>query len=259
MRQGYATTNGIRIFFVEEGEGPLVLLLHGLPEQWYSWRHQMQPIADAGFRCVAIDLPGFGRSDKPDVTYDMDFLTATVDGLITSLGHEEAIVAGHDWGGLILWPFVRRYPHRVRGAIGLNTADVPRTPIRFTDFLREMSSGKHQYILDFQERYVIDEQVAENPEAFVRSFLLGPATVQKQVFTDDVVEVYVDAVRPRGAITPMLEYYRNMDRNWELAEAYDHIKVEVPTLMIGADSDLFLPPALMDFMDDRVTDLTKVV
>jgi len=72
MRGGYATTNGIRMFFVEEGRGPLVLLCHGFPEIWYSWRHQLAPLAAAGYRAVAVDLPGYGRSDKPDVAYDME-------------------------------------------------------------------------------------------------------------------------------------------------------------------------------------------
>src|SRR5215475_14485169 len=88
----YVVARGIRIYAVEQGRGPLVLLCHGFPEIWYSWRHQLGPIADAGFRAVAVDLPGYGRSDKPDVAYDMQFVNSCLAEVITALGHDRAVM-----------------------------------------------------------------------------------------------------------------------------------------------------------------------
>ena len=107
-------TNGIRLFCVEDGppSGPLVLFVHGWPEFWWSWRHQLPALAGAGYHAVALDLPGYGRSDKPDVTYDEEWVNTTIAGLVPALGHERAVVVGHDWGGLLVWPFARRFPGR---------------------------------------------------------------------------------------------------------------------------------------------------
>jgi epoxide hydrolase 4 len=258
MTERYVVSNGIRIFCWEEGEGPLVLMLHGFPEFSYSWRHQMRPIADAGYRAVAIDLPGFARSDKPDVTYDANWTGDTISGVISALGHESTVVIGHDWGGLLLWPFVRRYPHQVAGAIGLNVPDLPRYDLPPTELFKAIGSSKTQYILDFQDR-TIEEGIYEDLKGFLELFFLGPATVNKSAFTDDVIATYVEQMAPVGAITPALEYYRNMDRNWELAAELDDRKIEVPAMFIGGAGDPVLPPELADGMEERVPDLEKVV
>lgn len=258
MTDRYVVANGVRIFCMDEGEGPLVLMLHGFPESSYSWRHQMEPIASAGYRAVAIDLPGFGRSDKPDVTYDVEWVSATIDGVIAGLGYEDAVVIGHDWGGLILWPFARLHPERVRGAIGVNVPDLPRYDMPPTELFKALGSNKVQYILDFQDRG-IEEQIYEDLEGFLKLFFQGPATVRKDAFPDDVVAVYVEQMRPEGAITPALEYYRNMDRNWELAARFDDRKIEAPAMFIGGRGDPVLPPELADGMEERVPNLEKVV
>ncbi len=258
MIERYVVTNGIRVFCVEEGDGPLVLLLHGFPEFWYSWRHQLTPIADAGFRAVAIDLPGYARSDKPDVTYDAHFVGDCISGLISALGHETAIVAGHDWGAWVMWPFARRYPHQVSALIGLSVPDLPRYDVPPTELFRALGSKRVQYILDFQDRS-IEDQIENDLEGFLSLFYRHTATVQKHVFDDEVFQRYVEIFRPRGALTPPLEYYRNIDRNWELAADYDDHKIEVPCLMINSDGDPVLPPKLADGMEERVPDLEKVV
>lgn len=259
MKEGFAVTNGIRMFYVSEGEGPLVLLCHGFPELWYSWRHQIEPIAAAGFSCVAVDLPGYGRSDKPDVVYDIEFLTACLAGLIESLGYEEAIVAGHDWGGLIVWPFARMYPQHTAGVIALNTPDLPRPPIPTVEFLQQIGSVEHNYIVQFQERYAAEQVIEADVDVFMTGVFHSYGTVNDEAFPPEVIEVFASAFRPKGAITPALEYYRNMNRNWELLEPYDDIKIEVPCLMISADSDPFLPEPLTQGMEYRVPDLTRAL
>ncbi|HWL65269.1 MAG TPA: alpha/beta hydrolase, partial [Actinomycetota bacterium] len=257
-RDGYALANGIRMFYVEEGEGPLVLLCHGFPESWYSWRHQLAPIGEAGFRAVAVDLPGYGRSDKPDATYDVVWLTDCLAGLIEALGHETAVVVGHDWGGLLAWPFARLHPERTAGVIGLNVPDLPRPPVPTTEWLAERGGDQHSYMLFFQKRYEAEAVIEANIDQFVTGIFLGPVTVQKEAFTKDDLKVYADTFRPRGSITPPLEYYRNMDRNWELMAPHDDTKIEVPCLMICAEGDTVLPPRLAEGMDSRVPDLEVV-
>jgi pimeloyl-ACP methyl ester carboxylesterase len=259
MRSGYAVTNGIRVFYVEEGDGPLVLLCHGFPELAYSWRNQMAPLADAGFRAVAIDLPGYGRSDKPDVTYDVVWLCACLAGVIEALGAERAVVAGHDWGGLLAWPLARLHPERVAGVIGVNTPDLPLPPIPTTEYLRRRGSSKHAYILEFQKRGEPEAFFEADTRAALELFFKGPVTTHPEVFTDEVMQVYVDAFSPVGAMTPPLEYYRNVDRNWELMAYPDSIRIEVECLMISAANDPVLHPGLTEGMEERVPNLTKVV
>lgn len=261
MRTAYAITNGIRLFYAEAGDphDPLVMLCHGFPEIWYSWRHQIEQLAAAGFHVVAPDLPGYGKSDKPDVVYDIDFINACLAGLVPALSHERAVLAGHDWGGLLVWPFARMYPERTTGIIGVNTPDLPRTPIPFVDLLRQISPDQPIYIVQFQDRGPAEYFIEQDVDAFVDLMFRGGATVRREVFTDDVLRVYADALRPRGAITPPLEYYRNLNRNWELAAAWHERPIDVPCLMISAAGDPVLRPEMAAGMEDRIADLEKVV
>src|SRR2546423_13168494 len=126
VRERYVIAGGHRLYCLEAGAGPLVLLCHGFPELAYSWRNQIDALAAAGFHVVAPDLPGYGRSDKPDVAYDIEFVNGCLAALVTALGHERAVVAGHDWGGLLVWQFARMYPELTAGVIGVNTPDLPR-------------------------------------------------------------------------------------------------------------------------------------
>lgn len=257
MDTGFVTANGIRVFYAARGEGPLVLLCHGFPEAWFSWRHQLEPIADAGYRAVAIDLPGYGRSDKPDVNYDVVWLCECLSGVVEGLGYDDAVMVGHDWGGLLVWPFARLHAPRTRAVIGLNTPDLPRFDIPPTQLFAQMGDT-FQYILSFQERGAMEARFESDPKQFLTLFYLG-AAVRKEVFADDVIERYLEYFSPRGAITPPLEYYRNLDRSWDLTEHIADVKVEVPSLMISAAGDPVLTPAMADGMEDRVTDLHRVL
>ena len=259
MTPGYVVANGIRVFYVSAGDGPLVLLCHGFPETHFSWRHQLEPIARAGFRAVAIDMPGYGRSDKPDVTYDVTWLTACLAGVIPGLSHERAVMVGHDWGAMLVWSFARLHPERTAGVIGMNVPDLPRFDVPPIELFKMLGSKSVQYMIDFQERGTAEESIESDLDTFLEKTFKGFGTVHKEVFTDEVMEHYRAALRPKGAITPLLEYYRNMDRNWELMEPYDDIKIEVPSMMIGAAGDKILPPEMADGMETRVVNLTKVV
>jgi pimeloyl-ACP methyl ester carboxylesterase len=262
MLERYVVTNGIRLFCLEAGplDGPLVLLFHGFPEIAYSWRHQVDALGASGYHVVAPDLPGYGRSDKPDVTYDSEWVNACLVGLVHSLGHERAVIAGHDWGGLLVWTLVRRYPERVAGVIGVNTPDLPRPAMPPVQLLRQIFVDTPIYIIQFQERGLAEWVFSwgRGADDFVE--MIFGATVQNDnAFDERVLEVYKEAFRPAGALTPPIEYYRNMDRNWELTADIAPRNVDVPCLMIMAENDPVLTPMMAEGMEARVPDLEKVL
>ena len=117
----FVEANGIRIHIAEQGEGPLVVLCHGFPESWYSWRHQLLALADAGFHAVAPDMRGYGQTDRPEETdkYTLFHLVGDIVGLVDALGAEAAVIAGHDWGAPVAWHAALLRPDRVRAVIGL--------------------------------------------------------------------------------------------------------------------------------------------
>jgi pimeloyl-ACP methyl ester carboxylesterase len=258
MHERYVVTNGIRLFAVEEGEGPLVVLVHGWPEFWWSWRHTLPALAEAGYRAVAIDLPGYGHSDKPDVTYDERWVNACIEGLIPALGHERCAIAGHDWGGLLVWPFARRYPERLAAVIGVNTPDFARSPMPMVQLLRQAFPDQPPYIVQFQEYGPAEHILGGDVRAWLQAVFQGPATHRLELFGDDVVEHYVEQFSIEGAVTPPIEYYRNLDRNWELQADLPE-QVTVPALMISARQDPVLTVAMTEGMEARVPNLTKAV
>lgn len=257
VRERYVATNGVRLLALEAGEGPLVLFLHGFPQLGWCWRHQLGPVAEAGFRAVAVDLPGYGRSDKPEVGYDVRWLADTLVGVVPALGHERAVVVGHDWGGLLVWPMARWHRRRVAGVVGVNTPDLPRGSRPPTESLRELSGGRPNYMLQFQDRGAAEFFVELDVDGFADMMFRSRVTVNTEAFPDDVVRVYADALRPLGAVTPPLEYYRNLDRNWELTAELADVPVGQPALMVSADRDPVLAPVLSEGMEERVPDLTR--
>ena len=257
-------TNGVRLFCLESGppDGPLVLLVHGFPELAYSWRHQLGPLGAAGFHVVAPDLPGYGRSDKPDVTYDCEWINATLMGLVDALGADRVVIAGHDWGGLLVWTMARQYPERITGVIGLNTPDLPRMPTPPVEFLRELTRDQPVYIVQFQDRGVAEWALSwgGRPHDDFIDLMFGSAvTVVPDAFPPEVLDVYKRAFRGEGVLTPPLEYYRNMDRNWDLTAAIADRTIDVPCLMISAENDPVLTPAMTYGMEERVPNLEKVL
>jgi pimeloyl-ACP methyl ester carboxylesterase len=266
VRERYVVAGGHRFYCLEAGgeraqPGPLVLLCHGFPELAYSWRHQIDAIAAAGFHVVAPDMPGYGRSDKPDVAYAIEFLHGCLDALIGALGHERAVLAGHDWGGLIVWQFARMYPQRTAGVIGVNTPDLPRPVMPPVELLRQIFVDTPIYIIQFQERGLAEWVFSwgRGADDFVDMIFLNPMLRNTDAFPPEVLEVYKEAFRPVGALTPPIEYYRNMDRNWHLTAAIADRLIEVPCLMISAENDPVLSPAMAEGMEARVPNLERVL
>lgn len=261
VRERFVSVDGHRLYCLEAGDGPLVLLCHGFPELGYSWRHQVDALGAAGFHVVAPDLPGYGRSDKPDVAYDVEFVNGILAGLVTSLGHERAVLAGHDWGGLLVWPFARMYPELTAGVIGVNTPDLPRTPIPPVELLRQIFVDTPIYIIQFQTPGLAEWVFSwgRGADDFIDMIFLNDATKNRGAFPPEVLEVYKQAFRPAGALTPPIDYYRNMDRNWHLTARVADRLTEVPCLMICAENDPVLRPEMSAGMEARVPDLERVV
>jgi pimeloyl-ACP methyl ester carboxylesterase len=264
--------NGIELAVAEHGpaDGPVVLLLHGFPELGYSWRHQVAPLAGAGYRVLVPDMRGFGDSDAPDdvAEYAIDVLAGDVLGLLDHTGAEQGIVIGHDWGADVAWKTAWLHPDRIRAVAGLSVPFVPRAPAPPLAIMRE-HLGPGFYIVWFQEPGVAEAALERDvrrtlatsrvwDEAWADSGCDDPAT--PSFMTEGELQVYVDAFTRTG-FRGGLNYYRNIDRNWERTAAVAERRITQPALFLTGDRDpvrRFMPA---EAMSGWVTDLrvTEVV
>ncbi|TDT42700.1 pimeloyl-ACP methyl ester carboxylesterase [Streptomyces sp. BK208] len=258
--------NGLRLHLVEEGEGPLVLLLHGFPEFWYAWRHQLRPLAEAGFRVVAPDQRGYGDSDRPAApeAYSVLHLAGDVVGLIRALGEERAVVAGHDWGALVAWQSALLRPDVVRAVAGLSILPMSRGPVPPLRAMRERTGGRF-YWNYFEEPGVAEAEFGKDLDRTFRRLLYGASGDRQQPpapplvppgggfldlaadpetlpgwLTEEDITAYVTAFE-RSGFTGGLNWYRNLDRNWELTAAWQDARIEVPALFVVGDRDRAFP------------------
>src|SRR4051794_7795613 len=166
-------TNGINMHVAEAGKGPLVLLLHGWPESWYSWRHQLPALADAGFHAVAPDQRGYGGTDAPEdiEAYDILDLTADAAGILHALGEEKAVVVGHDWGAPVAWNSALLYPDRYRAVAALSVPYMGRGPMPPLQLMRAMFGNNFFYILYFQTPGVAEAEFSADIPRMMRTVL----------------------------------------------------------------------------------------
>jgi pimeloyl-ACP methyl ester carboxylesterase len=265
IKHGFVDVNGVRLHVAEQGEGPLVLLLHGFPESWYSWRHQFGPLAEAGYRVVAPDQRGYGRSDRPPAvdSYTLPHLVGDVVALIRELGETSAVLVGHDMGGPVAWLTAVLRPDLVRGVAGLSTPPALPAGLAPTALSRE-TYGDGFYQLYFQQPGRADAELAVDPPASLRAILAGgsggrgeprpwviPAGStlldllgrQQELpdwLTEEDVAVFVEdySVHGEHAFTGPLNWYRNIDRNHELLAALRGLGVPVPALYVVGDQDM---------------------
>jgi pimeloyl-ACP methyl ester carboxylesterase len=239
-------SNGIRLHLVEEGEGFPVVLCHGFPELWYSWRHQIPALAAAGLRAIAPDLRGYGESDKPEAIedYDIHHLVGDLVGLLDALGLEKAVFVGHDWGSIVVWSVAAIHPERVERVVSLNVPYRGRS-VAFppTDVLRQMGN-RVSYVLFFQEPGRAEARFSSDLPANLRRTYDGAAADPSFLSTDGF-QVYVKAFR-KGGMSGPLNYYRNIDRNWETTQHLADRAIECPCLLVMTDKDPVLPPELAD-------------
>jgi pimeloyl-ACP methyl ester carboxylesterase len=255
--------NGIELAIVEEGEGPLVVLCHGFPELGYSWRHQLGPLAQAGYRVVVPDMRGYGNSSIPAEVeaYDIVTLCEDLGALLDALGEEQAIFVGHDWGAIVVWNLSLLAPERVRAVAGLSVPFVPRSPVPPIEIMRR-NIGEDFYIVWFQEPGVADAVLARD----VRRTLTTPRQWTAQWseepeqprlpswLSEQELGVYVETFERTG-FSGGLNYYRNLDRNWELTAAVADRHVQAPAMFLTGERDLVRLFAPGETMDDWVDDL----
>ena len=235
---------GVRLHYVEAGEGPLVVLLHGFPEFWWSWRHQIPALADAGFRVVAPDLRGYGQSDAPPrwQDYKMETLAADVAGLIEALGEERAFVVGHDWGAAVAWMVATLHPERVERLAILNVPH-PET------MLRTLRSSPRQLLHSW---YMFFFQIPWLPETAARlagrRFREGAyRDARPGAFTPEDLARYEEALlRSPGGIKGPIDYYRAALRRSPRAAQEQFTPIAAPTLVIWGVQDRFLTEQMAD-------------
>ena len=254
MRHEWRTVNGVRLHCVIAGDGPLVVLLHGFPEFWYSWRHQIPALA-RHFTVVAPDLRGYNLSDKPEriQDYELPELVEDVAQLIQSFGQEQAIVVGHDWGGAIAWGTALTRPDVVEKLIILNVPH-PRT------FVQNLLTNPRQMLRSwytgfFQLPWLPEAAFrANNYQAIEQAF--RNTAVHKERFPDKVIEQYKGAAAQAGALTAAINYYRANARRGMGKLAGTDTVVCAPTLVVWGEQDFALGKELNDRLARYVPDLT---
>jgi pimeloyl-ACP methyl ester carboxylesterase len=288
LKHRFVETNGIRMHIAECGTGPLIILCHGFPESWYSWRHQLQALAEAGFHAVAPDMRGYGQTDRPEAIeqYTMLHLVGDIVGLVEALGADNAVIAGHDWGAPVAWHCALLRPDYFRAVIGLSVPFWSRFPVRPTSFMPQNEEALF-YQLYFQVPGVAEEELERDVRRTIRSVLFSasgdvprrenagaagsevgmvprqggflsrlvdPAVMPAWLSEADV-DFYVKEFTRTG-FRGGLNWYRNIDRNWELLGPYAGRCVNVPALYVAGDRDLVVA---FRGMDQVIANLTRFV
>ena len=283
-------TNGITLSLIEAGpadpDAPLVVLCHGFPELASSWRHQIPALAGAGYRVIAPDMRGYGRSDAPPDPAGYDLVNEADDlaGLLDALGEERAVFVGHDWGAASVWSLSTVHPERVRAVVALSVPYRPRGSRPPISTLKFLFGDTFFYMLYFQRPGPADEELARDPRTFLARFYYsasgdapaGFSTVRDYRGTElhDILDEAPDPFPPwlapedldhcasefaRTGFTGGLNYYRAMDRTWERTADLAEAKVTQPALFIAGDRDLVLRMGGPSVMDGWVEDLRGVV
>ena len=275
----FLTTNGIKMHVAVAGEGPLVLLCHGWPESWYSWRHQLTALAEAGYCAVAPDMRGYGQTDKPDSIdqYTLFHLAGDMIGLVDALGYKDAAIVGHDWGAPVAWHSALFRPDKFRAVAGLSVPFRPRGEVPPTSVMPQTDEAIF-YQLYFQQPGVAEAEFERDPKRLVSTILLGmsadpvgammasrtggwlqskspPAGNLPSWITEADIEFYASELGRTG-FRGGLNWYRNVDRNWSLLAPWAGAKVSVPALYMAGDRD---PVVRFPGMDKLIPNLRQFV
>lgn len=281
VSQRRVATNGIELNIAEAGEGPLVILVHGFPESWYSWRHQFAPIAAAGYHVVAPDMRGYGKSDKPHAVTDYRLVELVNDlvGLVDATGNEDAIIIGHDWGALIAWSCALNRPDKFRAVGALSVPFMPRSPVQPMPMMREMFKGQFFYQLYFFEEGVAEAEFEADLRTALKKFLVigsgetdlaalptrgpdddmftglpVPETLPAWLSEADL-DFFTGEFEQSGMRGP-INYYRNHDLNWEQSEGAP-MYIDQPAMFVagGNDGVIMMAEMALNAMPSFVLDL----
>lgn len=271
--------NGLKIRLAEAGEsGPCVLMLHGWPESWYSWRHQIVAMAKAGYRVIAPDMPGFGESDSPlDVEqYNAVNLSAVIVGILDVLEIDKAFLVTHDFGTIVSWTTVQLYPERFIAFVPTSVPYYGRHNVSPIDVWKKRYGENFFYILYHQEPGVAEAEYDADPEGILYRMLRSPGAPSKDPLITDPrrsaggmigriaeplglpywldqvdLDYYVSQFKKAG-FRGGVNYYRNFHRNWELTEQFSGKKVQVPTLFIAGSRDRVLARATQEYLESKM-------
>ncbi|MDA1076458.1 MAG: alpha/beta hydrolase [Proteobacteria bacterium] len=253
-------TNGIQLETYVAGSGRPIVLCHGWPEHAYSWRHQIQPLVDAGYQVIAPNQRGYGNSSrpKPVTDYDINHLCDDLTGLLDHFGHEQGLFVGHDWGAIVVWNLAMLRSARVSGVINLSVPLMQRGPVEWVSFW-EQALGGDFYIVHFNRQPdVADAAFAADPDNFLRNLYrteqwqhppvdLGPGMGMinmvkaknlpgRLMMSEAELAVFVNAFKT-SSFTGGINWYRNFSRNWQILADVEEI-VRQPALMIYGDHDM---------------------
>ncbi|MBB3083507.1 alpha/beta fold hydrolase [Geodermatophilus sabuli] len=241
------SANGVRLHVAEAGEGPLVLLLHGFPQFWWTWRAQLPTLAAAGFHAVAPDLRGYGGSDKPPRGYDLPTAASDVAALVRALGERDAVVVGHDWGGLVAWSVAALHPRSVRRLVVLSMAHPRRLRASLTDSAQRRAL---RHILGFQLPRLPERRLTradDDPVAELMRRWAGPAWTSTADFAQAVGR-YRSAARIPQAAYGSMEYFRWAGRSQVRPDGLRYARrmaapVTAPTLQLHGGLDACVLPS----------------
>jgi pimeloyl-ACP methyl ester carboxylesterase len=282
ITQQYATINGIRYHYAEAGTGPLVILLHGFPELWFSWRHQLTALGNAGYHAVAPDLRGFGESAVTPYVKDYSLLNHAKDvkALIDHLGEKEAVIVGHDWGANLMWIMPMLYPETVKAVVGVSIPfyPEPRDPV-------EIRKKWPNTFTNFSKPGATEAEFEKDPERFFRLFFYGlSGSAPKQAvdslymkkpennnvldgfpepaelpawISQDELDYYVMAYKKTG-ITSALNFYRNDSDYFQLKEIYKK-GIKQPVLFVGGGEEAAVRFGSVEPMKTALPNLRKIV
>lgn len=254
MAENFAQVNGIKLHYVEEGSGPLVILLHGFPEFWYGWRNQI-PVLSKQYRVVVPDMRGYNLSDKPKKVsdYTIDKLAADIAGLVNALGEKQAIVVGHDWGAAVAWAVAALHPQVVSKLAILNVPH-PAEMKRALQGFNFAQWKKSWYIFFFQLPF-LPEKMVGSKDFFPRIF--NRMCTNKDAVTESDIEKYRTAFQQPGALTATINYYRAAFRG---VFSQPHLPaIQAPVLMLWGEQDTALGKELTYRTQDYCTQPVQIV
>jgi pimeloyl-ACP methyl ester carboxylesterase len=279
---------GLRLRVALAGEGPLIVLVHGWPEGWYSWRHQIPVLAAAGYRVAALDTRGSGGSDRPPAVeaYAIREMCADISGLITALGEEQAIVIGHDWGAVIAWWTALFHRAQVRAVVGLSVPHLGRGPMPSVQLFRQIYKDRFFYQLYFQEPGVAEAELEADVRTSLRKIYYsssgdaaragarienpaGPGFLDRLVdperlpgwLSEADLDHYASEFQASGFGTP-LNRYRNSERDFAQLAPFDGVQIAQPAAFIAGKLDLVLQMIpgvdMVELMRPKCADLRLV-
>ena len=263
------TVNGLSMHIAEAGTGPLVVFCHGFPESWYSWRHQLKAVAAAGFHAVAPDQRGYGDTDAPEAidAYTIPHMVGDIVALIGELGESEAVVVGHDWGSPIAWNCALMRPDLIRAVASLSVPTGPRTPFAPMAAMRAFFGDRFFYQIYFQTPGIAEHELQHDVAVTMRKMLVGASgSVERKGRAFSIedapratsymleqmedpgenlpdwlsaqdVATYVAAFEKSG-FRGGLNWYRNIDRSWELGAVFQGAQIRQPALFVAGDRDV---------------------